>query len=125
MRVASGLFALAFLLSVVVQINDPDPIQWMALYGAAFFVSVWRTTVKPVPRVLSGVVAAVAIAWGAYILPGALGKTTIPEMFGSIGMKNEAAEIGREVIGLLLVALWMVAITINPGRSAGREVARP
>lgn len=125
MRVASGLFALAFLLSVVVQVNDPDPVQWMALYAAAFFVCVWRTTVKRVPRVVPLVVAAVAVGWGAMILPGALGKTTLPEMFGSIGMKNEAAEIGREVVGLLLVAVWMIAIAISPGRSIRPEVARP
>ena len=34
-KVADALFLLMFVFSVVVQVNDPDPLAWMAMYGAA------------------------------------------------------------------------------------------
>ena len=34
-KVADVLFLLMFAFSVVVQVNDPDPLAWMVIYGAA------------------------------------------------------------------------------------------
>jgi hypothetical protein len=34
-KIADAIFLLMFVLSVVVQVNDPDPLRWMAIYGAA------------------------------------------------------------------------------------------
>ena len=34
-KVADALFLLMFVFSVIVQVNDPDPLSWMAIYGAA------------------------------------------------------------------------------------------
>ena len=32
---ANGIMLLMFLFSTVVQLNDPDPLTWMAVYAAA------------------------------------------------------------------------------------------
>ena len=36
-QLLNGLFLLAYLLSALVQINDPDPAIWIALYLAAAY----------------------------------------------------------------------------------------
>jgi hypothetical protein len=40
MKILSCVFALMFLLFALVQINDPDPLLWVAIYGAMVAVSV-------------------------------------------------------------------------------------
>ena len=45
-RAFNGLMCALFLLSVVVQWNDPDPLRWMAIYGAAFVVSTDRRAAR-------------------------------------------------------------------------------
>ena len=38
-RLLNGLMAVLFAVAVVVQFNDPDPLRWVAVYGAALTVS--------------------------------------------------------------------------------------
>ncbi len=33
LRAAAGAFALLFVLSALLQLNDPDPVMWVAVYG--------------------------------------------------------------------------------------------
>lgn len=46
-----------FLLAVAVQWNDPDPVRWMAIYGAAFGVCLVVALSRPLPL-------AAPIRWG-------------------------------------------------------------
>jgi hypothetical protein len=106
------LMTAAFLLSVVVQYNDPDPLQWMGIYGAAAVAAAWAA-LRPgsYPWWYPAVVGAVALAWCSRLLPQVIGKVRIPELFASWEMKNARVEVAREAGGLLIVTVWM-AITV-------------
>ena len=116
MKVANVIFALLFIFSLVVQYNDPDPIRWMLVYGAAAAACGWWVVRGSVPRWLPGVVALAALAWIVLWFPRVLGKVGFSEMFQERGMATLEIEEGRELIGLILVAIWMIVLFILSGR---------
>lgn len=108
--IASCIFALFYAFSVVVQYNDPDPVRWMLIYGAAAVISAWaaRTSLLPV---IPGAVAAVALIWALTLVPSVARQ--LPSLFDltkSIKMMAPGVEETREAGGLLFVATWMIAI---------------
>jgi hypothetical protein len=105
------LFALMFLFSVVVQINDPDPLLWMAIYAAATVACVLalrqrRSWIPP------AAVALVALVWAATLAPH-VGGVRPADMFAEFEMKDESIELAREMFGLLIVAAWMVVLVVD------------
>jgi hypothetical protein len=109
-RILNALMALIFLMAVVVQYNDPDPLQWMAIYGAALVVSVlvWRRgRVHPAAPLLVG---AVALAWSLSIVLGGPGGSNYLHMFDAWEMQSVNVEQAREASGLLIVAAWMAVL---------------
>src|SRR5262245_6235494 len=61
-RVAHALAAAVFVLCIAVQFNDPDPIRWIAMYGAALIVACLGVANRANP-VLAALVALVALSW--------------------------------------------------------------
>jgi hypothetical protein len=120
-RVISGLMTLLFLFSVVVQYNDPDPYLWMPEYGAAAIVSAWAVVRRP-PWWVPAVVLIPTLIWGAMWIPRVIGHTTLGDVFGTIGMNNVHAEEGRELLGLAIVASWMLVVLMMALRA--RRAAR-
>ena len=60
-------------------------------------------------------VAAIACVWALTWLPGAL-QTSFPEMFRTYRMMSDAMEEGREELGLLIIAAWMITLAIASKR---------
>ena len=121
LKYANFVMTAAFLLSVALQFNDPDPIQWMAIYGAAAAACIVSLRGKlrwqfPV------LVGAVALVWAIALGPSALGRTTFGEMTASMQMVNLEVEEAREMLGLLIVFVWMAVLTIASRRSASKNV---
>jgi hypothetical protein len=114
----NAIMGLLFLFAVIVQYNDPDPIRWMAIYGGAALASFWAMR-GSVPRWLPAIVLAGSVVWLALWIPRVLGKVGFSEIFQEAGMATMEIEEGREAIGLLLVAIWMVALLFRarPARS--------
>jgi hypothetical protein len=119
---ANAVLLLAFLFSAAVQYNDPDPLRWMAVYGAAAAVCVaelLRRTRLAYPLA----VAIVALGWAATIAPRVIGAVRFTDMFAEFEMKNAGVEESREMYGLLIVAAWMGLVALATGlRSARRRV---
>ncbi|MEW5917083.1 MAG: transmembrane 220 family protein [Gemmatimonadota bacterium] len=109
-RVADVVFLLLFVLSAVVQYNDPDPYVWMAIYAGGA-VACWLSLRDRLPRWLPMVIALVAILWATTILPRVLGRVPFLDMFAAWEMKDVGIEESREMYGLFLVAAWMLVLT--------------
>jgi Transmembrane family 220, helix len=110
LRGANWVMLAAFLFSVAVQYNDPDPIRWMLIYGLAAlncFLSLRGRLRWPFPAA----VGTVALVWAATIAPGVIGRTTFREMFQSFHMTDSVVEEARETGGLLIVAFWMAVLS--------------
>ena len=90
--------ALVFAASAAVQLNDPDPARWIALYGAAALVSL-ATAFRRAPAALHLGIAAVAGIWAL---------TLIPTVFRERAFSGN--EVERELGGLALVALAMAIL---------------
>ena len=107
----AGLFSL----SALVQLNDPDPLAWIAVYVTCTiscllvftpFQSMW------IPLIICGW----CLLWAGSLISGIYTEfTTInwSEMIGSIEMKSMESEIVREIGGLLIAAIWMLILAMN------------
>lgn len=112
LKVLTGVIGVFFLLAVVVQYNDPDPWRWLALYGAATLACALFLGDR-LPRWLPAGVGLVAAAWAAILLPDVAGRVGPGELFREIGMDSPEIEVGREAVGLLLVAFWMAVLLVR------------
>jgi len=108
-KVADAIFLLMFVFSVVVQINDPDPIPWMAIYGAAALACLLSLTGR-LPWRFAVITGVVALAWAATIMPRVIGQVPFLDMFAEFEMKDIGVEESREMYGLLLIGGWMAVL---------------
>jgi hypothetical protein len=100
-RAANWTLMLLFILAVTVQYNDPDPIRWMAIYGAAA-IACGLALKGRLPRLFAGAVALAALVWAATLAVKVVGKENL-----------WYAEEGREMMGLLVVAIWTAILTLR------------
>jgi len=113
MRAVNAVMAAAFLLSVAVQVNDPDPLRWMAIYGSAAALCIaWER--RWGSRWLPAALAAVAAAWAAWIAAHTVLAVPLSTALADWGMHAGGSEQAREVGGLLLVVAWMGGLTARP-----------
>ena len=118
LMIATGFMLLLFLFSVAVQWNDPDPIRWMAIYGAAAVGCILNLLGRNYAWYY-GIVCVAGLIWAALLANKVIGKVRFGELFEEFEMKDHRVEVAREFGGLLIVAFWMgllLVITIMQGK---------
>ncbi|HLL23403.1 MAG TPA: transmembrane 220 family protein [Kofleriaceae bacterium] len=105
-RAASYIMAALLAVCVVLQYNDPDPVRWMTMYGAAMLVAAALPT-RPKLAPIGFLVAAIALAWGAYLVHDVWGRMQVGDLVGKMSEKGGAVEVGREVGGLAIAGVWL------------------
>ncbi len=118
-RIVNALGTALFVFCAVVQVNDPDPVRWMTVYGVSAVLCAWAAIRGTVPLM-------VTLTWG--LLTGAVGFGSIAFWEGdSHPMRgfppwaplNE--EVVREAMGLGICSLWALSLTVwGWRRSAAR-----
>ena len=108
-KIADAVFLLMFAFSVVVQANDPDPLPWMLIYGAAA-VACLLSIAGRLPWLLPVITGIIALAWAASIAPRVVGQVPFLDMFAEFEMKDIGVEESREMYGLLLIGGWMAVV---------------
>jgi hypothetical protein len=112
-RFASYLMAALLLVCVLLQYNDPDPIRWMAIYGASMVVAL----LLPAKRALIPVgylVAAIALGWATYLLV----EVWVKDLVEKMSEKGGAVEEGREAGGLVIAGTWLLFASYFRSRRA-------
>lgn len=108
-----GALALLLAWAGALQLNDPDPAAWIAIYGGAAVV-VGAVAAGRRPPVWSvALVGGVAAAWAAWVVYTIFGKGQLTPMFpddAGTGWLLVDAEEGRELGGLTIVVVAMVAV---------------
>jgi hypothetical protein len=117
LRLLDGLMVVLFGLSVIVQLNDPDPVAWIAIYAAAAVVSFLSMRGR-LAWPFAAAVALAAAGWAVSIAPRVVGIVPFREMFGAFEMQNVGIEESREMYGLLLIAAWMAVAAVRAARRA-------
>jgi hypothetical protein len=118
-RIADAVFLLAFTASVIVQYNDPDPLLWMLMWGAAAAACALMLA-RRLHWALPAAVGLVALVWAATLAPGVIGQVPFTSMFGAFEMKSAGIEESREMYGLLLIAGYMAVLAVR-ARPSGRR----
>ncbi|HEU4746929.1 MAG TPA: transmembrane 220 family protein [Gemmatimonadaceae bacterium] len=105
---ANAILLLMFLLSAAVQLNDPDPLAWIGIYGAAAAVcglEMRRRGSAWVPVTL----AVIALVWAGSLYYDAH-EVPISSLFDEWEMRDIRIEEAREMYGLTIVGVWMMVI---------------
>jgi hypothetical protein len=108
-----------FLFAVVVQWNDPDPFRWMAIYGAAFCVSLAVAVRGRIPLAIPMLAGLAALLWGFMTMAAGAPATAYGHMFDAWEMTSASTEQAREATGLLIVAAWMFVVSASQRRRSG------
>jgi hypothetical protein len=117
LRFINWAMCAVFLLAVFVQWNDPDPLPWMVMYGAAATVCVLVALRRHVGIAVPLAVGATALVWSASTVAGGPAAAQYAQMFDAWEMKSVPVEEAREATGLLIVAAWMVVVAAGQRRS--------
>lgn len=107
-KTASAIMFIVLLLCVIVQINDPDPIRWMLLYGAGALLSVlaFRRIYTPAAPLLLLAYFGIAV----YLMP-TWNPAAVGDLLNQSKMINHDVELAREALGLLIAAVWMAVLS--------------
>ncbi len=101
MRYLHLLVALLFALSAYWQLNDPDPAQWVAVYGMVAYVAVRKFFggLRPIVPLLPAV--AIFVWWCTYV-PAFIEwlNAGMPTITGQMKAENPFVELTREFLGL-------------------------
>lgn len=105
MKVVLWIVALLFVLFAAVQYNDPDPVQWMLLYGgvAVFY---GMAALGRAYRPAIWLWLAVALLWAAAYVPDFWNwlKMGAPSIVETMKAETPYVELTREFLGLLIAA---------------------
>ncbi len=114
------LFVALFVTSAGLQYNDPDPIRWAALYGAAALAALAALHARG-GWTVAVVVGVVAAAWAGWLWHEVIGHVVVSDFWRKMSEKGGKVEEMREAGGLSIVAVWL-AVTARAGwrRSRGR-----
>ena len=118
LRIASGVMAVLFVICVALQYNDPDPVQWMAIYGAAAIVSTIHAWRGRVPVAIPLIVTVAAVVWGVYIATHIHGRFQWHHLAETMHAGTPQIEESRESLGLFIVAAWMIVVAFARGARA-------
>ena len=113
-RVANRTMAVLFLICAAIQFNDPDPLRWAAIYGAAGFACLAAGRFRyswPLP---SGV-GLLALVWAAWLSP-ILPQVRLRDLGRTMHAETPSIELGRELLGLVIVLGWMVVLVVDSRR---------
>ncbi len=105
-KVTGFIFAVLFLISAVLQYNDPDAFVWIVIWGVAALVS-FAFALNRVSFVVTLIMGVLCFAGFFYLYP--------PKFEGfEIGAGDIVnIELGREAFGLLIIAIVMFIYTLR------------
>lgn len=111
--------AALFAFSAVLQLNDPDPWGWAAIYllaaaltavAAAGRYPAWR-------RPLALAVSVGALAWALTVAFSSPRLPPLADLFADWAMYGGGVEERRETLGLLLLSCWSAFVALPRRRS--------
>lgn len=117
-RAVNAGMALLLVVFALLQLNDPDPVRWVVLYGLGAAYSApgaFGAVVSPGPVIVYGVLCAALGGMTLYVGAG----TSTP--MGDPSWGPLADEGVREALGLFLMAGWM--LTLGVGSALRRRAA--
>ena len=105
--------ALCFALFALLQVNDADPVAWVAIYGVAAVLS-GLAGAGHVRRAPSMVLSLATLVWGGDLAYKVWNGQEVAMVEGQEGWLNN--ELAREAFGLWMVSAWMGVVVAGDRR---------
>lgn len=125
MRIVNSLLALMFVAFAFVQVNDPDPILWILIYGVMAVFSVMAIFEYYIPTFLY----VLAVGYAVYLIilfPGMMDWYNSPDrslLFDDLAkMQYTYIEEAREFLGLFICEIVLALYIILARRSSRAAV---
>ena len=117
MKIVNGILTLIFILFAAVQINDPDPIQWIIIYGIVAVISGLAIVGKYNKSIILFVIS-VCIIWMATLIHGVVDwvNNGMPSITGAMKAESPHVEYLREFLGLLIALLVLIFHYFRAGK---------
>jgi hypothetical protein len=111
MKILNFILAIIFIVFAFVQINDPDPILWILIYGAMAVLCI-LAMFNIFPKNVILVLAIVYIAYSLYYIPGVkewLHQDDKTQLFDNVAkMEHPFIEESREFLGLWICIIVLI-----------------
>ena len=119
MKILNILLAIVFAAFAALQYNDPDPLQWIAVYGAVAVLSALASFGR-YPRWAIIGLAIVIAGWMLWLSPAVIEwmKLGFPTITGAMEPDEPYVELVRECLGLLIALLAVLHLW----RSSHRKI---
>ena len=119
MRIVNFILAVIFLIFAFVQINDPDPIIWIIIYGAMSVVCV-MAAFKFYPTTFLIGLGIIYLLYAIYYFPGVqewLQQDSKMDLFDNLAkMEHSYIEESREFLGLMICVAVLVVQLVQSRR---------
>lgn len=100
-----GIWTLLFIVSAILQFNDPDPLIWVSIYLVAAILSGY-VVLGRYPMIPLGIGTVLSLAGSIYYFPLSVSGWIAQEWEQQdLTMKTMAMEEAREAFGLLIIAI--------------------
>ncbi|MBT32179.1 MAG: hypothetical protein CMO01_21165 [Thalassobius sp.] len=110
MKIVNAILTILFIVFAVVQLNDPDPLIWVLMYGAVAIISGFAFMGKYNKIIIiSGMV--VSLIWALTLSPGVydwFANHNTDEIFETMAPNKVFIETARECFGLLIAFLVLL-----------------
>ena len=113
-RIAAAVFALLLYTMAWLQLNDPDPALWVAIYMVMGSLSL-ATVIRGVWRVAVWTVFAIAFAWSAWLSPSVyelFAYHSPGDLFTGMSPDRPYVEESREALGLMIGVVAMLQLLL-------------
>ena len=119
MRIVNFLLVVMFLIFAFLQLNDPDPIVWILVYGMMAAVCV-MAIFEFYPRKILIALAIAYLAYSIYYFPGVrvwLAGDNKAQLFDNVAkMEHPFIEESREFLGLMINVAVLVFYIVRSYR---------
>lgn len=109
-KLLCALMVILFVFAAVVQLNDPDPLVWIAIYLSAALLT-FLHSIKRIPSIIM-LLATLCYASGIIYLSYRFPDTSL-QAFKSVGMSSIIEEEVRELWGLVITTSWSLVMLIR------------
>ena len=115
MKIAYWVLAVIFFLFALVQYNDPDPVQWMLMYGGVCALYILAVLGRP-NRLATWVGLGVSVAWAITYIPDFWNwvQMGMPSIVETMKAEKPYVELTREFFGLLIAAAACAWLLFKP-----------
>jgi transmembrane protein TMEM220 len=105
--------AILFGVAALLQLNDPDPIRWVSIYGSASALAAYAAVNSRIPVLATCLLGALALVWGIAVEIQIDRRILLSELFHSWKMYDGRVELAREAGGLFIIVVWSVALIVR------------